>query len=92
MADEKVFADGFIFKRNNNAPDFVVGRMSIKIDDAIKFMTDHQSNGWVNIDIKKSQAGKFYAELDNWQPTQKQEVSNTKQTQAQEEVTDDLPF
>ena len=56
MADEKVFADGFIFKRNSNAPDFVVGRMSIKIDDAIKFMTDHQSNGWVNIDIKKSQA------------------------------------
>ena len=35
MADEKVFADGFIFKRNDNAPDFVVGRMSIKIDDAI---------------------------------------------------------
>ena len=39
---DKIFADGFIFKRNDNAPDFVVGRLSIKVDEAIKFLTDHQ--------------------------------------------------
>ena len=25
MAEEKIFADGFSFKRNDNAPEFVVG-------------------------------------------------------------------
>ena len=99
---DKIFADGFIFKRNDNAPDFVVGRLSIKVDEAIKFLTDHQSKGWVNIDIKKSQGGKFYTELDQWKPRgESQEVSNTNKTQATDALTpkgimdeggDDLPF
>jgi len=93
---EKIFADGFIFKRNDNAPDFVVGRLSIKVDEAIKFLTDHQSKGWVNIDIKKSQGGKFYTELDQWKPQgESQGVSNTTQTQTQVAAGDggdDLPF
>ena len=38
MTDEKIFADGFSFKRNENAPDFVVGRLSIKVDEAIAFV------------------------------------------------------
>ena len=29
MADEKIFADGFIFKRNENAPDWVVGSLAV---------------------------------------------------------------
>lgn len=92
MADEKVFADGFIFKRNNNAPDFVVGRMSIKLDDAIAFLKEHQSNGWVNIDIKKSQGGKFYTELDTWKPNSNGN-GNAQATQPQpQEASDDLPF
>ena len=38
MSQEKVFADGFSFKRNENAPEFVVGRLSIKVEDAVAFM------------------------------------------------------
>ena len=38
MADEKIFADGFSFKRNDNAPEFVVGKQSIKVDEAIAFL------------------------------------------------------
>jgi hypothetical protein len=49
---EKVFADGFSFKRKENAPEFVVGRQSIKVDAAIAFLQTHQKNGWVNLDIK----------------------------------------
>lgn len=30
--DEKIFADGFLFKRKENAPDFVIGSQSIMID------------------------------------------------------------
>ena len=65
---EKVFADGFIFKRKENAPEFVVGSQSIKVDEAIAFLQLNQKNGWVNLDIKQSKGGKYYCELDTWQP------------------------
>ena len=67
MANDKIFANGFIFKRNDNAPDFVIGNISIKVDDAIKFIQDHTKNGWVNLKINKSQNGKAYIELDTWE-------------------------
>jgi|TARA_B110000908_G_scaffold131503_1_gene154789 hypothetical protein len=63
----KVFADGFSFKRNDNAPEFVVGRQSIKVDEAMTFLQTNQKNGWVNIDIKRSQKGTYYCELDTWE-------------------------
>ena len=40
--EEKIFADGFSFKRQDNAPDFVVGRVSVKCDEAVSFMKKHQ--------------------------------------------------
>jgi hypothetical protein len=67
--DEKVFAEGFSFKRQDNAPDFVVGRLSVKCDEAIQFMKEHQSNGWVNFNIKYAKSGNPYVELDTWKPT-----------------------
>lgn len=69
MSQEKVFADGFSFKRNENAPDFVVGRLAIKVEDAVAFMKDHQKNGWVNISIKYGRSGNPYCELDNFEPS-----------------------
>ena len=41
---EKVFADGFIFKRKENAPEFIVGSQSIKVDEAIAFLQLNQKN------------------------------------------------
>ena len=67
----KVFADGFSFKRRDGAPEFVVGRQSVKVDEAIAFLSKHQKNGWVNIDIKQSQKGSYYCELDTWEATPK---------------------
>ena len=43
MADEKVFADGFIFKKQEGAPDFVVGRLSVKVEDAILLFVSNSS-------------------------------------------------
>lgn len=67
MANDKIFANGFIFKRNDNAPDFVIGNISIKSEDAIAFIQEHTKNGWVNLKINKSQNGKAYIELDTWE-------------------------
>jgi len=86
MANEKVFADGFIFKRSENAPDFVVGNVSVKVDDAIAFLKEHQSKGWVNLNIKQSQGGKYYTELDTWKPKEKMDSS------APKKEVEDLPF
>ena len=67
MADEKIFADGFSFKRNDNAPEFVVGKQSIKVDEAIAFLKANAKNGWVNLDVKRAKGGNYYMELDTWE-------------------------
>ena len=71
MQQEKIFADGFSFKRRENAPDFVVGRMSIKVEDAIEFMKKNQKNGWVNLNVNTSKNGSIYCELDTYEPKKK---------------------
>ena len=68
MSDEKVFADGFSFKRSENAPDFVVGRLSLKVDEAIAFIKQHDKRGWVNLNIKTARSGNHYVELDTFEP------------------------
>lgn len=69
MADV-IFADGIIFKLpRQGAPDFVKGSLSFKVDEAIKFLQQHQENGWCNVNLKVSRNGKAYADLDTWKPT-----------------------
>lgn len=82
MANDKIFANGFIFKRNEKAPDFVIGNISIKSDDAIKFIQEHTNNGWVNLKINKSQGGKAYIELDTWEAKGSAPVQAQAQVQA----------
>ena len=67
--DEKIFANGFSFKRNEKAPDFVVGRMSMKVEEAAAFLRQHEKNGWVNLNIKNAKSGNYYVELDTYEPT-----------------------
>lgn len=88
---EKIFIDGLIFRKpHENAPDFVIGKLSVKVEEFIKFLEEHESNGWVNIDLKEGKSGKYYAELDTWKP-EKQEES--KGENGDEYVNpDDLPF
>lgn len=101
--DEKIFADGFIFKRNENAPDFVVGRLSMKVDDAIAFMKQHEKSGWVNLNIKTARSGNYYMDLDTFEAKQQgsavdkynAKATNAKMENAEaiaEEEDDDLPF
>lgn len=68
MTSEKIFADGFIFKRREDAPDFVIGNISIKVDEAIAFLRKHEKSGWVNLQAKTGRSGNHYIELDTFQP------------------------
>jgi hypothetical protein len=88
--EEKIFADGFVFKRSENAPDFVVGRISIKVDDAVAFIQKHVKNGWVNLGVKQARSGNYYMELDTFEATSKA-TTTTKPTKKVEEE-EDSPF
>jgi len=66
--EEKIFADGFSFKRSENAPDFVIGRLSLKVEDAIAFIREHDKRGWINLNIKTARSGNHYVELDTYEP------------------------
>ena len=87
--DTKIFAKGINFKRAEGTPNWIVGKLSIKADEAIEFIKANSKNGWVNLDIKESykDKSKFYCELNTWEGTgAKQEAtkSNVNST--------DLPF
>jgi len=91
----KTFANGFIFKRNDNAPDFVVGKLSIKSQDAIMFINQHNKKGWLNLDIKKSKEGKFYIELDTYEAKDYNDSEVKKREVKKEDkiiISEDLPF
>lgn len=95
MENQKVFADGFIFKRNDAAPQFVIGNISVKVDEAVSFLTANQKNGWVNLGIKQSQGGKYYIELDTFEPKKVEASAPAQQATPapmQEDHQSGLPF
>lgn len=84
---EKLFAKGIFYKRRESAPDFVIGNLSVKKDDFVEFVNEHAgSDGWLNLNILKSQSGKPYIEVDTWQPIQSRPVEAEAKTEG------DLPF
>ena len=91
MSNDKIFADGFIFKRRENAPEFVIGNISVKVEDAVAFLNANQKNGWVNLNVLNSQAGKPYIELDTFVPKKKANGVDTAPNKAPVQEAD-LPF
>ena len=78
MSDqEKIFADGFFFSRRDNAPEWVLGRISVKLEDALPFLKQHAKDGYVNINVNMSQGGKPYCELDTFVPRPRTENSGS---------------
>jgi hypothetical protein len=86
MAD-KEFVDGLIVKApSDKAPDFVKCNISIKRKDLGNWLRG-KDDDWINIDVKESKGGKWYAEVSNWKP-------NAEAASAATEIDDlsDLPF
>ena len=100
MSNDKVFADGFHFKRSDKAPDFVVGNLSINLDAARATFKEHAEGGWLNLQIKQGRSGNYYVEVDTWkpgQPTQKPQQQAARMHEKPspdlpEEFEDDIPF
>lgn len=68
---DKEFPEGLIFKApRDGAPDYVIGSISIKIDEFQGYL-DTREGEWLNLNLKRGQSGKYYAEVDNWKPQAK---------------------
>lgn len=96
---DKEFVPGLFAKPPHpNSPDFVKASVSIKVKDLGNFLREKNKAGeeWVNVQLKESQGGKWYAEVDNWKPDSNQGQSNQSSAQqhggGQPEDFDDLPF
>lgn len=98
---EKIFAKGIYFDRPKvGVPDFIKGKISIKVVDAIPFLEMFQSNaGYVNLDLKQSKEGKLYLELNQFVPKAKvaEKVEEVVDTTAMENGVDlndrtNIPF
>jgi hypothetical protein len=62
------FIDGLSVKApHTNAPDFVKAKIDIKREQMLKWLMNRDDE-WINIDVKISKSGKWYASVDNWKP------------------------
>lgn len=69
MADDIEFVKGLVVKAPHpNAPDFVKCAISIKVADLQEWLADKDE--WVNIDVKESKGGKWYAAVSTFKPKQ----------------------
>jgi hypothetical protein len=91
MADKEIeFVDGLFVKAPNpKAPDFVKAQISIKVEDLgkwlrAKYKESLENEGWINLDVKESKGGKWYAAVSNYKPNEKGGKSSPPD--------DDIPF
>ena len=91
---EKEFVDGLIVKApNDKAPEFVKCAISIKRSELISWLSQ-KTDDWINLDVKVSQKGKWYCEVNNWQPSKQDVTSQQNQpSQAPKDFDDtDIPW
>ena len=67
---DKIFSRGIYVKEPRaNAPDFVFGSISVKLEDFISFAGEHvNDSGYINLDIKRSKdtSKGLYCELNTY--------------------------
>ena len=87
MAQEKIFADGMHFESpGEKAPAWVKGKISIKVDSFISFLEKYKNEkGWINLDLKQSQKGGLYVELNQWKKGNNQKDNGNFEVPAKEE-------
>ena len=92
MSDDKVFADGIIFKqRGDNTPDFVIANFTLVVPLLAKWIKDNpdvQKGDYINLVAKIAKSGKPYVEVDMWEPKKRDEIDQSPPTDDDE----NLPF
>jgi hypothetical protein len=56
------------------APDFIKAKVGIKVEEFVAFLQENaKPSGWINFEMKESQDGRYYFELDMWEPKAKED-------------------
>jgi hypothetical protein len=95
--EEIVFVDGLIVKApHEKAPSFVKASISIKVEDLGMWLRAKHKAGeeWINIDVKESKGGKWYAAVSTFKPKKQDEKPEPKAKPGNrfEDMEDDIPF
>lgn len=95
---EVVFVDGLrVFAPRENAPDWIIANLVVTVAELDQFLRKKYSAGEtsLNIDIRRSKGGKYYASVSNFKPKEhpaKAQPSKTGQKDHFEGMADDIPF
>jgi hypothetical protein len=100
MADQVEFAEGLIVKPpHEKAQDFVKAQISIKVADLGVWLREKHKAGeeWVNLDVKVSKGGKWYAAVNTYKPKEKAPEPKAQPAPATpkgkfDDLDEDLPF
>jgi len=66
---DKIFVNGLMAKKpKDQAPDWVKCNISIKREELIAWL-GAETKEWINVQVCESRGGKWYAEVDTWEPT-----------------------
>ena len=93
------FVDGLMVKKPHyKAPDFIKASLSIKREELISWLQG-ESSEWINIDVKESKKGSWYAQVNDWQAGNQddgqqgqQGVQQSKSQSANEDIGPSEPF
>jgi len=97
---DKVFTEGLYFnEKHENAPDFILGGLSINRNKLIPWLENQPENkaGYIKIQIKRSKPttekpeGNIYCELDTWEPDFRKEAAPAAQD-SQQFDDESIPF
>lgn len=97
---ETIFADGIFYEIPVNAPEWVKGKLSVRVSQFIEFLNKHQNEaGYINLDLKVAKSGKAYCSLNVWKPETTSKVTGTPKVELdtiqypQENINaEDIPF
>ena len=90
MTDKQFIPGLYVKPPHEKAPDYVKCKISLKRAEVAAYLAS-QSEEWINLDVKVSKDGKWYAEVNTWKPQGKDEdVKKPEQKPQANHVTDDF--
>ena len=93
MADIE-FVDGLIVKApHQKAPSFVKARISIKVAELREWLEARPENEeWVNVDVKESKGGKWYAAVSTFKPKPDRDEDTPDGPRGKADDDEEIPF
>ena len=87
MSDPEFVPGLFVKPPHPRAPEFVRASVSIKREELAAWLSA-RSDEWINIDVKESRGGKWFATVNTWKP----EAKNPAPKPADPFDDDSIPF